>query len=65
MAHRQAYTLVEILVATTLSLVILTAVMQVFATVSHTVSDARAVTEIQGQLRLAANRLTADLTRAT
>ncbi len=62
MAHRQAYTLVEILVATTLSLVILTAVMQVFATVSHTVSDARAVTEIQGQLRLAANRLAADLT---
>ena len=65
MHRRKAYTLVEILVATTLSLVMLAAVMQVFATVSANVSNSRAITELSAQLRLTMNRLKDDLGGAT
>ncbi len=65
MSHPKAYTLVEILVATTLSLVMMVGVMEVFATISRNMNDSRAIVEAQGRLRQTASLLSSDLGGAT
>ena len=59
------YTLVEILVATVLSLMLLGAVVQMFGKVSNSITDSRAMLETADRLRLAATRLQQDLAGIT
>lgn len=59
------FTLVEMLIATTLSLLILGAVIQMFGSVSNSVTDSRALLETADRLRLAGARLQQDLTGVT
>jgi type II secretory pathway component PulJ len=59
------YTLVEILVATTLSLMLLGAVITIFANVSQSVGESRSMLEAAEQLRLASTRLQQDLAGVT
>ena len=59
------YTLVEILVATTLSLILLGAVITIFANVSQSVAESRSMLEAAEQLRLASTRLQQDLAGVT
>ncbi len=59
------YTLVEILVATTLALVVMGAVVQMFGTVGQSVTASRAMLESAEQLRLAQMRLQQDLAGVT
>jgi len=59
------YTLVELLMATTLSLMLLLGVVSVFATISASVSDARAILETADRLRAAKNLLQQDLAGLT
>lgn len=59
------FTLVELLVATTLSLLILGAVIQVFSKVSDSVTDSRALLEAADRLRFASARLQQDLAGIT
>ncbi len=59
--RRPAYTLVEILVATTLTLVLMFAVVQIFAMLGDSVSDSRALLEMNDRLRAAKTRLQLDL----
>ncbi len=59
------YTLVEILVATTLTLVLMFAVVQIFAMIGDSVSDSRALLEASDRLRAAKTRLQMDLGRLT
>lgn len=58
---RRGYTLVEILVATTLSLLILGAVVQLFAKVGAAINESRAILESADRLRATQNLLQADL----
>ena len=58
---RRGFTLVELLVAMALSLVIILAVTQVFRLVGDNVLAGRAVVEMSGQLRSAADQLQQDL----
>lgn len=53
-ARRPAYTLLEILVATALSLILMAAVVEVFADVSGAISSARDTLEMSDRLRTAA-----------
>ncbi len=55
------YTLIEILVATALTLLVLAAVVQVFGTVSESISDARSFVEKVDQLRITQRQLKQDL----
>lgn len=59
------YTLVEILVATTLSLILLGAVVQMFGNVGRSITDSRSMLEMSDHLRLAATRLQQDLAGVT
>ncbi len=59
------YTLVEILVATTLSLMLLAGVITMFGQVGESITDARAMLEAADRLRLAAERLQQDLAGVT
>ncbi len=58
---RRGFTLVEMLVAMALSLIIILAVTQVFRLVGDNVLAGRAVLEMSGQLRSAADQLQRDL----
>ncbi len=58
---RRGYTLIEILVATALTLLVLGAVVQVFGTVSESISDARSFVEKVDQLRITQRQLKQDL----
>lgn len=58
---RRGYTLVEILVATTLTLVLMFAVVQIFAMIGDNVSDSRAILEMNDRVRAAKTRLQMDL----
>lgn len=58
---RRAFTLVELLIAMAITVVIVYAMAQVFAMIGDNVKDARAVLEMNGQLRTAALRLELDL----
>jgi len=60
-----AFTLVEILVATTLSLVILGAVIAMFGNVGQSVTNSRAMLEAADRLRVAEARLQLDLAGVT
>lgn len=60
-AARRGYTLIEILVATALSLLILGAVVQLFGTVGNSISQSRSFLESSERLRTAQTRLQADL----
>ena len=60
-SDRNGYTLVEILVATALTLMVLAAVVQVFGTVSESISDARSFVEKVDQLRITQRQLKQDL----
>jgi prepilin-type N-terminal cleavage/methylation domain-containing protein len=60
-----AFTLVEMLVAMAITLVMMGAVVTLFANITNSVRDRRAVIEISGQLRHARNMLQQDLQGAT
>jgi type II secretory pathway pseudopilin PulG len=60
-----AFTLVEMLVAMAITLVMMGAVVTLFANVSNSVRDRRATMEMSGQLRHARNMLQKDLQGAT
>jgi prepilin-type N-terminal cleavage/methylation domain-containing protein len=60
-----AFTLVEMLVAMAITLVMMGAVVTLFANVSNSVRDRRATMEMSGQLRHARNMLQQDLQGAT
>lgn len=61
MKRRSAFTLVEILIATAISLIMLGAVVAVFASVMQSINQARAVLETSDRLRSAAELLRSDL----
>ena len=61
----RAFTLVEILVATTLSLLLMGAVIQMFGRVSEAITNSRSMLESADRLRLAAARLQQDLAGIT
>ena len=56
-----AFTLVEMLIAMAITLVMIGAVVTLFANLSNSVRDRRAVVEMSGQLRHARNMLQQDL----
>lgn len=62
---RRGYTLVEILVATVLTLLMMTAVVQIFGHVGQSVSDSRATLEMSESLRGVAETLQRDLAGVT
>ncbi|MCE5269429.1 MAG: hypothetical protein LLG00_16255 [Planctomycetaceae bacterium] len=62
---KTGYTLIEILVSTTLSLLLLGAVVAMFGRVGGAVTDSRSMLEAADRLRLAAERLQMDLTGVT
>lgn len=62
---RRGLTLVEMLVAMTVSLIMIYGMVEFFAILSNQVSDGRAVIEMAGQQRAAALRLQSDLDGAT
>jgi type II secretory pathway component PulJ len=61
----RGYTLIEILVATALTLLVLAGVVQVFGTVSESISDARSFVEKVDQLRITQRQLRQDLAGET
>src|SRR5689334_23689305 len=62
---RGAFTLVEMLVAMAITLVMMGAVVTLFANISNSVRNRRATTEMSGQLRHMRNVLQQDLRGAT
>ena len=62
---RTGFTLVEVLIAATLSLVLIGLVVQVFATVGTTASETRAVVQMTDRLRAARMVLQQDLSNTT
>lgn len=62
---RKAFTLVEVLIAATLSLVLIGLVVQIFATVGATASETRSVIQIIDGLRTARIIMQADLSNTT
>jgi hypothetical protein len=63
--NRRGMTLVEMLIATAATLVLMGAIAQIFAVFGTAVSDSRSVIELDGRLRAAAWRLRSDLDGAT
>lgn len=59
------FTIVELLVASSIALVVMGAITSLFAIFGRSVSDSQAVVEMNNQMRLAANRLRMDLEGAT
>jgi len=59
--RRGGFTLVELLVAMTVTLILIFALAQAFAIVGEVVSEGRAVIELTGNLRAMSNRLQKDL----
>lgn len=62
---RRAVTIVEIMIATVVSLLLILAVMQGFQVIATTVTDNRSLLEMSGRLRLAMQNLQEDLEGAT
>ena len=62
---RRAFTLIELLIAMTLTLILVYAIAQFFSFVGETVRDGRAQTEMGGQLRAAFLRLRQDFAEMT
>jgi len=65
MRLRQGFTLIEVLVATTLTLMLIGAVVSVFEMVSNSVSDARSTLEMSDRLRATTLQLQRDLAGVT
>ncbi len=63
--RRSAYTLIEILVSTALTLMLLMAVVQIFGSVSEGIANSRAALEMADQLRAAQMTLQRDLEGVT
>jgi prepilin-type N-terminal cleavage/methylation domain-containing protein len=63
--HRQGFTLVEMLVAMTVSLIMIYGMVQFFVVLSNQVVDGRAIIEMAGQQRAAAILLQSDLEGTT
>ena len=63
--NRRGMTLVEMLVATAASLVLMAAVAQLFSVFGSATNDSRATVELDGRLRTVADRLRSDLRGAT
>ncbi len=61
----RGYTLIEILVATTLALILMGAVVAMFGQVGESINDSRSMLEAADRLRLASARLQADLQSVT
>ncbi len=59
--ERSGFTLIELLTATALTLLLMLAVVQIFATVSGSINDSRTTLEMNDRLRATANRLQRDL----
>jgi len=59
--RRLGYTLIEILVSTLLTLILLMAVVQIFGTVSESIANSRSALEMADELRAAQMRLERDL----
>ena len=64
-SHRTGYTLVEILVASTLALMLMGSVIAMFATFGDSVTGSRSMLESADRLRLAQSRLQMDLAGVT
>jgi type II secretory pathway component PulJ len=64
-SHPAGYTLVEVLIATTLALMLMAAVAQMFAQLGSSVNNSRATLETADRLRAAAMRLQMDLDGVT
>lgn len=64
-ARRGGFTLVEMLIAMAITLVMIGAVVTLFANISNSVRNRRAVIEMSGQMRHARNMLQKDLQGAT
>lgn len=62
---RRGFTIVELLVASSIALVVMGAITSLFAIFGRSVSDSQAVVEMNSQMRLAANRLRMDLAGVT
>ena len=62
---RRGLTLVELLVATTLTMMMMAFVVLIFGTVSRSIGDSRAALEMSDRVRVAAARLQRDLEGAT
>jgi prepilin-type N-terminal cleavage/methylation domain-containing protein len=62
---RRGMTLVEMLVATTATLILMAAVAQVFSVFGSALSDSRSMVELDARMRTVASRLRSDLTGAT
>lgn len=62
---RRAMTLVEMLVALAMTLLLMTAIAQMFSAFGSSISDSRAVLELDGRLRTVAWRLRTDLAGVT
>ena len=60
-----AFTLIELLIATTVTLLLVLAITQAFAVVGSTVTNSRATLEMAGQLRTLSNLLERDLQGVT
>src|SRR3989304_908408 len=63
--HRCGYTLVEILIATALTLLLMGVVVQLFGALGQSITDSRAVLEASERLRSAVARLQMDLEGVT
>src|SRR6187455_935401 len=63
--NRGAFTLIEMLVAMAITLIMMGAVVTLFANISNSVRNRRATTEMSGQLRHVRNVLQQDLQGAT
>src|ERR1700722_8311157 len=64
-AARRGFTLVEVMVAATITLLLMGGVVTMFGYVTNKVTDSRAVVELTDQLRNAKQRLQLDLMGAT
>ncbi len=62
---RSGFTLVELLTATTLSIIMLTSVMAILAAISRSMNDTRSILETADRLRAARNLLQKDLAGVT
>lgn len=62
---RCGFTLIEVLVAVTLTMIMMAAVVQIFAIVGQSINNSRSTLEMSERLRATANRLRLDLEGAT
>jgi hypothetical protein len=65
MARRAGLTLIEMLIAVALTLLVVLAIVRVFDVLGTNVTQSRAILELSGELRGAANLMQADLDRVT